>query len=116
MPLAFRDVRVGLNDATDDPWVRTLPAWEPRKGYFVCAAKASERDSPLIVQPTLTLTPSSHEGFGGNARKSSWAKAGSRSTPVSRRRSHSGSGWPFVSGAKGQTIPSRKIEHMVTPA
>ena len=41
-PLAFRNVRVGLNDASDDPWVRTLPAWEPRKGYFIAPQKAAK--------------------------------------------------------------------------
>ena len=39
VPLAFRHVRVGLNDAPDDPWARDLDAWEPRKGYFVAPRK-----------------------------------------------------------------------------
>jgi hypothetical protein len=35
LPLALRDVRVGLNPAPDDPWVRTLPTWTIREGWFV---------------------------------------------------------------------------------
>jgi len=34
-PLAFSNVRVGLNPVKDDPWARELPSWEPRRGYFV---------------------------------------------------------------------------------
>jgi murein DD-endopeptidase MepM/ murein hydrolase activator NlpD len=34
-PLAFANVRVGLNPAKDDPWARELPSWEPRREYFV---------------------------------------------------------------------------------
>ena len=37
-PLAFRDVRVGLNPGPDDPWARTLPVWAPRAGFFVAPA------------------------------------------------------------------------------
>jgi hypothetical protein len=37
LPLAFRDVRVGLNPGPDDPWARDLPAWAIREGWFVTA-------------------------------------------------------------------------------
>ncbi len=35
MPIVLRNVRVGLNPVKNDPWVRELPEWEPREGYFV---------------------------------------------------------------------------------
>ncbi len=35
VPLAFRNVRVGLNPGPHDPWAREFSAWEPREGYFV---------------------------------------------------------------------------------
>ncbi len=34
LPLAFRDVRVGLNAGPDDPWARDLPVWAIREGWF----------------------------------------------------------------------------------
>jgi hypothetical protein len=38
LPIAFRNVRVGLNPVADDPWARHLAVWEPRAGFFVEAA------------------------------------------------------------------------------
>ena len=35
LPLAFKDVRVGLNPGDDDPWARDLPSWAIREGWFV---------------------------------------------------------------------------------
>jgi hypothetical protein len=35
LPLAFKDVRVGLNPGSDDPWARDLPVWAVREGWFV---------------------------------------------------------------------------------
>ncbi len=35
LPLALRDVRVGLNPGPDDPWARDLPSWTIREGWFV---------------------------------------------------------------------------------
>lgn len=35
LPLAFRNVRVGLNPVDADPWARTMEVWEPRGGFFV---------------------------------------------------------------------------------
>jgi hypothetical protein len=35
LPLAFRNVRVGLNPGVDDPWARELAVWQPRSGFFV---------------------------------------------------------------------------------
>lgn len=35
MPLALRDVRVGLNPLPDDPWARNLATWAIREGWFV---------------------------------------------------------------------------------
>ncbi len=35
LPLAFKDVRVGLNPGPDDPWARDLPTWAVREGWFV---------------------------------------------------------------------------------
>jgi len=35
LPLAFRDVRVGLNPGPGDPWARDLPVWAVREGWFV---------------------------------------------------------------------------------
>jgi len=34
-PLAFRDVKVGLNPGPDDAWARDLPVWAIREGWFV---------------------------------------------------------------------------------
>ena len=34
LPIAFKDVRVGLNPGPDDPWARDLPAWTVREGWF----------------------------------------------------------------------------------
>jgi hypothetical protein len=38
LPVAFRNVRVGLNPVPDDPWARSLALWEPRDGFFVEAS------------------------------------------------------------------------------
>jgi hypothetical protein len=35
LPLAFKDVRVGLNPGSSDPWTRDLPSWAVREGWFV---------------------------------------------------------------------------------
>jgi murein DD-endopeptidase MepM/ murein hydrolase activator NlpD len=43
LPLAFRDVRVGLNPAEDDPWAREMEVWEPREGFFVTALEDPRR-------------------------------------------------------------------------
>ena len=34
LPMAFKDVRVGLNPGPDDPWARDLPTWTVREGWF----------------------------------------------------------------------------------
>ena len=34
LPIAFKDVRVGLNPGPDDPWARDLPSWTVREGWF----------------------------------------------------------------------------------
>jgi len=48
VPLAFRNVRVGLNLGPHDPWAREFSAWEPRMGCFVESinARSSPRQSP----------------------------------------------------------------------
>jgi hypothetical protein len=38
LPIAFRNVRVGLNPVPGDPWARSLAVWEPRDGFFVEAS------------------------------------------------------------------------------
>jgi len=35
VPVAFTNVRVGLNPVAEDPWSRDLQSWEPRYGFFV---------------------------------------------------------------------------------
>jgi hypothetical protein len=44
VPIAFRDVVVGLNPTPSDPWARPLAAWTVREGFFVeRAADAGRR-------------------------------------------------------------------------
>jgi murein DD-endopeptidase MepM/ murein hydrolase activator NlpD len=43
LPLALRDVRVGLNPGPDDPWARELAVWEPREGFFVNPLRSIRR-------------------------------------------------------------------------
>lgn len=40
VPLAFKDVEVGLNPVANDPWLRWLPAWGIREGYLTRPAGA----------------------------------------------------------------------------
>jgi len=35
LPMALARVRVGLNPGADDPWARSLEAWDIREGFFV---------------------------------------------------------------------------------
>ncbi len=35
VPVAFRNLRVRLNQSENDPWERNLTSWIPREGYFV---------------------------------------------------------------------------------
>jgi hypothetical protein len=40
VPIAFREVEVGLNPVTADPWLRWLETWDLREGYFTRPAGA----------------------------------------------------------------------------
>lgn len=40
LPLAYTKVEVGLNPVANDPWLRWLPLWALREGYFVQPAGA----------------------------------------------------------------------------
>ena len=54
LPLAYTEVEVGLNPVAGDPWLRWLPAWGIREGYFARSAGALCGD--VVVDEVLNAS------------------------------------------------------------
>lgn len=67
IPLAFANVRVGLNAVPDDPWTRDLATWEPRFGYLVQSLDPARGPAPANTQPprSSSRVPDSSRGESG---------------------------------------------------